>query len=71
MSHFIELRYSNDGGNNYGGWKLREGGDTGQFLKPLIWRRLGFFKEQRIYEFRDTSDVAAEVLGCFVDVEAE
>ena len=69
MSHFIEIRYSNDGGNNYSNWQSREGGDTGSFLKPLVWRRLGLAKEERIWEFRDTSNVAAEVLAASIQGE--
>ena len=68
MSHFIELRYANTG-NNYSNWQSREGGATGSFLKPLIWRRLGFAKEERIWEFRDTSNVAAEVLAASIQGE--
>jgi hypothetical protein len=63
MSHYIELRYSNRGGYNYGNWQARDGGATGSFLTPLIWRRLGMAKEERIWEFRDTSNVAAEILA--------
>lgn len=71
MSHFVEVRYSKDGGNNWSDWRLRESGDTGSFLQPLIWRRLGLCKEELIIEFRDTSDVAAEIMACMIDVEAE
>ena len=65
------MRYSNDGGHNYGSWQSRETGETGAFLKPLIWRRLGLVKDERIWEFRDTSNVAAEVLGCYIDAEGQ
>ena len=71
MSHYIELRYSPDGGENYCNWKAREAGNTGKFLTPLIWRRLGLVQEERIWEFRDTSDVPAEVMGCYIDAEGE
>lgn len=69
MSHYIEVRYSNDGGHNYGNWQAREGGNTGSFLTPLIWRRLGMAKEERIWEFRDTSDTAAEILAAQIQGE--
>jgi hypothetical protein len=62
MSHYVQLRYSNDGGNNYSMWQERETGETGAFLSELIWRRLGMTKH-RIWEYRDTSNVAADILG--------
>lgn len=70
MSHYIELRYSNDGGNNYSDWQSRETGNTGAFLTELVWRRLGMARE-RIWELRDTSTVAADVMGAMVMVEGE
>ena len=63
MTAYIEVRYSNDGGQNYSNWQFRETGATGSFLTPLIWRRLGMAREERIWEFRDTSNVAAEILA--------
>lgn len=70
MSHFIDLRYSNDGGHNYSNWRELAAGDTGDFLQPLIARRLGVCRH-RIWEFRDASDVAADVLGCSIFIEGE
>ena len=71
MSHVIELRYSRDGGENYTLWQPRESGETGRFLTPLIWRRLGLVQEERIWEIRDTSNVPAEILDCMIDAEGE
>lgn len=41
MTAFIELRVSKDGGYTWSDWKGRDLGDTGDFIRPLIWRRLG------------------------------
>jgi hypothetical protein len=66
----IDLRYSNDGVNNWNDWQSRDPGDTGSFLQPLIWRRLGRVKEERIWEFRDTSNVAADVMAASIQAES-
>jgi hypothetical protein len=68
MSHYVELRYSNDGGNNYSMWQPRESGDAGAFLTEMVWRRLGFAKH-RVWEIRDTSNVAADILGAEIFAE--
>ena len=68
MTAIIAVRYSDDGCNNWSNWQERECGDTGAFLKPLVWRRLGRIKEERIWEFRDTSNVAADVMAASIQV---
>lgn len=68
--HFVEVRYSNDGGENYSNWRLLDIGTTGSFLKELILRRLGFCRD-RVWEFRDTSAVIADVLAASVIMESE
>lgn len=70
MTAYVEVRYSNDGGNNWSDWQARESGATGAFLEPLIWRRLGRAKEERIWEFRDTSNVASDVMAAMLQVES-
>ena len=70
MAHTIDVRYSNDGGNNYSNWRELAAGDTGDFITPLITRRLGHCRH-RVWEIRDTSDVAAEILGMSIDMESE
>lgn len=70
MSHYIELRYSNDGGNNWTDWQSRETGETGAFRTQLVWRRLGMARE-RTWELRDTSPVAADIMGAELMMEGE
>ena len=69
MTARIELRYSGDG-NNWSNWKERESGETGAFMTPLVWRRLGRARH-RIWELRDTSDVAQDILAASLYVESE
>ena len=68
MMTYIQLRYSNDGGENYSSWRDLPAGATGGFLSRLIARRLGQCRH-RIWEFRDTSDVAQDVLAAQMIVE--
>lgn len=70
MSHFIQLRYSNDGANNYGDWRDLEAGGVGSFLQPLIARRLGMCRH-RVWEIRDTSNVAADIIAAELMADGE
>lgn len=65
---YIQLRYSNDGGENYSNWRNLPANDTGGFLQPLIARRLGMTRH-RIWEFMDTSDTAQDVLAASIIIE--
>ena len=64
----IEVRYSDDGGNNWKDWRSLDAGETGDFLQPMVTRRLGITRH-RIWEFRDTSDRPMEILA--VSIQAE
>ena len=64
----MQLRYSDDGGENYKDWRNLESGGTGHFLKEMVARRLGMTRH-RIWEFQDTSPVAHAILS--VEIEAE
>lgn len=66
----IQLRYSDDGGRNWSNWRNLEAGDTGDFLQPLVARRLGMTR-QRIWEFMDTSPAAQDVLAASIIVDSE
>jgi hypothetical protein len=70
MTNTIQLRYTNDGGNNYSDWRNLDCGETGDHLKPLIARRLGMTRH-RIWETMDTSPVAQDVYGASVFLESE
>lgn len=66
----IQLHYSNDGGNNWSGWRDFPAPTTGGFMQPLVLRRLGMARE-RIWELRDTSDAAQDLLAAALHVETE
>ena len=68
--HLISLRYSNDGGENYGNWRQLDAGQTGSFLKEMVARRLGFCRH-RVWEICDTSPFACDILGMAIDTESE
>ena len=65
---YFQLRYSNDGGENYSNWRDMPASATGGFLQPLIARRLGMTRH-RIWEFMDTSDTAQDVLAASIILE--
>lgn len=69
MSATIEIRYSNDGGHNWSGWRELAAGDTGDFITPLIARRLGMARH-RIWEIRDTSDTPQDIIAASLMVES-
>lgn len=71
MTVYVEMRYSNDGGHNYSNWQAREAGGTGAFLTPMVWRRLGRSRDERIWEFRDTSDAPQDLMAAAIYMEAE
>jgi len=66
----IALRYSNDGGHNWADWRVKNPGETGDFLKELVWRRLGMCRH-RVWEFEDTSPYPGAVLAASMQVESQ
>ena len=61
----IQVRYSDDGANNWSNWRNLSAGNTGSFIHPLeIWR-LGMTRH-RVWEFMDTSDTAQDVLSASI-----
>jgi hypothetical protein len=69
MTAYIELRVSKDGGYTWSDWKPREVGATGDFIKPLIWRRLGNARHFT-FDFRSTG--APDILaGQILDANGE
>lgn len=68
MTTTIQLRYSDDGGENYSDWRNMPAGSTGGFLQQLIVRRVGMTKH-RILEVMDTSDTAQDVLAASIIIE--
>lgn len=68
--HKVSIRYSNDGGNNWGDWRAKDAGATGDFVKELVWRRLGMCRH-RVWEFEDTSPYAGAVLAASIEADGQ
>lgn len=66
----IQVRYSDDGGENWSNWRDVEAGDTGDFLKPVVIRRLGMTR-QRVWEFMDTSATPRDLMAASIILESE
>lgn len=58
----FQLRYANDGSENWSNWRDFEAPTTGRFLQPLVWRRLGMARH-RVWEVMDTSNRPQDVLA--------
>ena len=57
---FLSLRVSKTGGQTWSDWKARSLGDTGDFIRPCIWRRLGV---GRHFTFDFRADGAPDILA--------
>lgn len=66
----VDIRISKDGGRNFGDWKKRDLGETGDFLTPAIVRRLGRSR-QWLIEWRVTDPVRADLIAVAVQAESE
>ncbi len=64
----VEVRYSSDGSHNFSPWRSMYAGDTGTFIQEMIQRRLGRARH-RVWEIRDTSSVANDLLA--VSIQAK
>jgi len=62
----LQLRYSDDGGENMSPWRDLDAGETGSFVKEIVTRRLGMTR-QRVWEIRDSSPVAIDILGAMIE----
>lgn len=58
----VMMRYSNDGGINWGSWQQRSLGQIGEFAKRVVWHRLGQSRD-RVWAVRCTDDVIFDVIG--------
>jgi len=58
----FQIRYANDGAENYSSYRDAEPPKTGWFLQPLVWRRLGMARH-RVWEVMDTSNRPQDVLA--------
>lgn len=70
MTDKLLLRYSDDGGHNYSDPRFLPLGETGEFLKALIARRLGMTRH-RVLEVSYDGDRRCDVLAASIQVEGE
>lgn len=64
----IQLRYTDDGGNNWSSWLDAAMGATGEYYQKQVWRKLGESRG-RVFEFRVTDAVEATIIDSYADVE--
>lgn len=62
----IRMAYSDDGAYNFNNWRERSLGGVGEFLKRIIWRRLGSTRH-RTYAFEVTDDVKVTLISASVE----
>jgi hypothetical protein len=64
-NHFIELRYSKDGGRNFSNPRVKDIGGTGQFIAKATFPRIGR-GEQFIFEISDESPYRGDFIGASI-----
>lgn len=62
------LRWSNDGGNNYGVETALSLGQVGQYDKKIYLNRGGYTKSDRVYWVRISDPVFRSLVNCYLDV---
>lgn len=70
----VTMRYSNDGGHTYGNDHSSSiGGQTGEFGRRAIWRRLGTSRHgrDRVWELSGSDPVKTVLMGARMDIEME
>lgn len=65
---FFQVRYSNDGANNWSNWRDFAPPVTGDHLQTMTMRRLGMARH-RVWEFMDTSNRPQELLSASIILE--
>lgn len=63
----VMLRWSNDNGATWSGWKQADNGAIGQYAHPLHWRRLGSAYD-RVFEMRMTDAEPFNPVGVQIEI---
>jgi hypothetical protein len=63
------LSWSDDGGHNWSNEHFRNLGDTGEFAKRVIWRRLGTSRD-RIFKIKISDPVKKVMIAGYIDAQA-
>lgn len=66
--HFVEVRYSKDGGRNWSNWKRRSIGQIGQYQQRVKLMRLGVSR-QWVFDIKVSSPRKRDLLGAVVTAE--
>jgi hypothetical protein len=65
--HYIELRYSKDGGHNWSNWRTFSTGGVGAYTQRILGRRFGMGR-QIVFQTRDSSPRRCDILAMSVQV---
>lgn len=67
--NWVSLRYSDDGGASWSSYRQSSLGATGEYAKPIRFRRLGRFRS-RIFEISVSSPVRRDLIAASLEMEA-
>lgn len=70
MSNDLMLRYSKDGGHNFSDRRQLDIGETGDFNKSVVTRRLGMGREY-VFEISYSGPRRCDVLAMSIQAEGE
>lgn len=70
VTPYIEMRYSNDGGETWSSWAYRSTGPIGVFEPRTEWHRLGSARD-RVWQFRTTANAKVSIIGMAVQAKGE
>ena len=65
---YIRMQYTDDGQPNFGNWQEESIGEVGEYGKPIVFTRLGSFR-QRVIRIRVTSPRRRDVLGAVAVIQ--
>lgn len=68
QDHFVEVRYSKDGGRNWSNWKCRSIGQIGQYQQRVKLNRMGVSRTW-VFDIKVSSPRKRDLLGAVVTVE--
>lgn len=68
--HFVDFRYSKDGGHNWSNWRQCSLGQVGAFQRRVVMRRFGSGR-QWVFHIRDSSAYRRDLLTASMQIEGE
>lgn len=68
MTEQVQFRYSKDGGHNHSDWRNRDLGPAGNFIAPLVFRRLGRGR-QWVFDVQVSDDCNRDILAMSLQIE--